>query len=454
MGNPDKINQPNDPKEEKPQHRTSRLSGFYKLDVSERLDKLDEWLPLSNEEKWMLKKETLSLEKANMMIENVIGIFGLPLGLAVNFRINGKDYVIPMAVEETSIVAAAGNMAKLIRENGDLTASSKRAIMEGQIQLFNVDRIETAVKKIEKAKERLLRVANQQDRMLVRLGGGAKDLYCRKISTESGPMLIVHLAVAVVDAMGANAVNTMVETLGPIIAEIAQGELLCQIITNLCDKSLIQARFEIGVDCLAKGDFSGLQVAERIVKEYHFADADPYRAATHNKGVMNGIDGIVIATGNDWRAVEAAAHAYAARTGRYRSLTKYRIEDNKLIGEIELPLAVGVVGGVTRLHPAVEILLKILGKPSRRELAEIMAAAGLVQNFAAVRTLVTEGIQRGHMTLHARNVAYFAGAIGEMAVHVANQMEREGLIRFDRAKEILKNLLVHRQNENGDGEEA
>ena len=440
-----------EPPADKKMQRTSRFPGFYNLDVWERLDKLGDWYPLTTKEKWTLKNETLTAEQADVMIENVIGVFGLPLGVAVNFRINDKDYVIPMAVEETSIVAACSNLAKLIRENGSLTANASHAVMEGQVQLVHPHDIDQAVKDIAEAKERLLLLANKQDRTLVNLGGGARDLYTRRIETESGPMLIVHLAVDVVDAMGANAVNTMVETLGPVLGEIAKAEVVCQIISNLCDKALVKARVELNPACLKSKTFDGLTVADRMVKAYHFADADPYRAATHNKGIMNGIDAVLIATGNDWRAVEAGAHAYAAKTGRYRSLSKYRIEGDKLIGEIELPMAVGVVGGVSKLHPGVGLLLRLMGMPSRRELAEVVATVGLVQNMAALRALVTEGIQEGHMTLHARNVAYSAGAIGDMAIAVANQMIQEGRIRFDRAREILKKMIAHKQDtpENG-----
>ncbi len=440
-----------EPPADKKMQRTSRFPGFYNLDVWERLDKLADWYPLTTKEKWILKNETLTAEQADVMVENVIGVFGLPLGVAVNFRINDKDYVIPMAVEETSIVAACSNLAKLIRENGNLTANASHAVMEGQIQLVHPHDCDQAVKDIAEAKERLLLLANKQDRTLVNLGGGARDLYTRRIETESGPMLIVHLAVDVVDAMGANAVNTMVETLGPVLGEIAKAEVICQIISNLCDKSLVKARVELNCACLKSTTFDGHTVADRMVKAYHFADADPYRAATHNKGIMNGIDAVLIATGNDWRAVEAGAHAYAAKTGRYRSLSKYRIEGDKLIGEIELPMAVGVVGGVSKLHPGVGLLLRLMGMPSRRELAEVVATVGLVQNMAALRALVTEGIQEGHMTLHARNVAYSAGAIGDMAITIANQMIQEGRIRFDRAREILKKMIAHKQDapENG-----
>ncbi len=420
--------------------RSSRLPGFYKRKVADRLDQLDGWGPLSPEEKARLLGQSLPLEKADMMVENVIGTFAMPLGLAVNFRINGQDRLVPMAVEETSIVAAASNSAQLIREHGTLTARCEATVMEGQIQLTDIADIEQAIQRIVESKERLLTLANAQDRMLVSLGGGARDLYCRKIETESGPMLIVHLAVDVRDAMGANAVNTMIETLGPLLADLAKGDLHLQIITNYCDRSLTRARFEVQVDCLQWKNFTGRQVAERLVRAYHFADADHYRATTHNKGVMNGIDGVLIATGNDWRAVEAGCHAYAARSGRYRSLTRYRIEGDQLIGEIELPIAVGLVGGVTKLHPIAAIALKLLGVTRRSELAEVVACAGLLQNFAALRALVTAGIQKGHMSLHARNVACFAGAEGELAVNVAEQMEKEGRVSFDRAKKILEQL--------------
>ncbi|HEY3320119.1 MAG TPA: hydroxymethylglutaryl-CoA reductase, degradative [Planctomycetota bacterium] len=428
------------PKQVTSSGKSSRFPGFYKLSVAERLDKLDAWHPLTPEEKARLRGQSLPLDKADMMIENVVGTFAMPLGVAVNFTINGKDYLVPMAIEETSIVAAAGNSAQLIRENGNLTAKCEATVMEGQIQLTDVPDIAKAINVINEAKARLLGIANEQDRMLVSLGGGARDLYCRKLETEGGPMLIIHLAVDVRDAMGANAVNTMLETLGPLIADMAKGDLHLQIITNLCDKSLTRARFEINVDCLKWSKFTGKQVAERLVRAYQFADADPYRATTHNKGVMNGIDGILIATGNDWRAVEAACHAYAARTGRYRSVTRYHIEGDKLIGEIEIPLAVGMVGGVTKLHPGAAIVLKMMGISKRAELCEVIACAGLLQNLAAMRALVTAGIQKGHMGLHARNVACFAGADGELAVEVAKRLEEEGKVTFDRARQIIEQL--------------
>ncbi|UCE04963.1 MAG: hydroxymethylglutaryl-CoA reductase, degradative [bacterium] len=428
--------------------KSSRFPGFYKHDLSIRLDLLEQWYPLTTKEKWMLKRETLTPELADVMVENAIGVFGLPLGVAVNIKLNDKDYVIPMAVEESSVIAALSNSARLIREHGTLTAEATDPIMISQIQLVNVKDPEKAKKKILNKKKDFLRVANEQDPVLVTIGGGAKDLEPRIIDTLSGPMIIVHLYVDCRDAMGANAVNTMAETLGPILADLVGGEVICQIVSNLSDRRLVRARMELEVDCLARAGFTGEQAAERILKAYHFADADPYRAATHNKGVMNGIDPILIATGNDWRACEAGVHAYAARSGKYKPVSKfYRDESSKLIGEMEIPLSIGIVGGVTSIHPGVKILLKLMKVKTSKELTELAAAAGLLQNFTAIWTLATEGIQKGHMTLHARNVAVFAGAIGEMAIKVANQMAHEGRVRYDRAKQILKHLLIREKQE-------
>jgi len=424
--------------------KNSRLPGFYKLDLSGRLEKLDDWYRLSTSEKWMLKKETLTPELADVMIENAIGVFGLPLGLAVNFRLNDNDYLVPMAIEESSVVAAASNAARLIRANGTLTAEASDPIMISQIQIVDSPDPENAKKRILAKKKDLLKLANRQDPVLIELGGGARDIEVRLLETQSGTMIIVHLLVDTRDAMGANIVNTMAETLGPIIAEIAKGDVICQIVSNLSDKRIVKVKFVLNnVDCLARAGYSGEEAADRLVKAYHFADADPHRAATHNKGVMNGIDGILIATGNDWRAVEAGVHAYAAKDGCYRSVSRYyRDEQRRLIGELEIPMAVGIVGGVTAIHPGVKILLKLMNVETAQELAQVIATAGLIQNFAAIWTLATEGIQKGHMTLHARNVAIFAGAFGEMAIRVANQMAHEGRVRYDRAKQILKSILV------------
>jgi hydroxymethylglutaryl-CoA reductase len=427
--------------------RSSRLPGFYKLDLAQRLDKLDDWKKLSRNEKWMLKKETLTPELADVMIENAIGVFGLPLGIAVNLRLNDKDYLLPMAIEESSVVAAASNAARLIRENGIMVGQATEPIMISQIQIVDVADPEAAKQKILENKERLLSVANQNDFTIVRLGGGARDIEVEILETLSGQMVIANLLVDCRDAMGANVVNTMAENLGPIIAELVDGKVICQIVSNLSDRRKVKVKFELdNVDCLARAGFSGRDAAERLVKAYHFAEADPHRATTHNKGVMNGIDSVLIATGNDWRAVEAGVHAYAAREGRYKPVTQFYFnEAGRLCGEIEIPMAIGIVGGITKIHPGVKILLKMMNVETASELAQVTAAAGLIQNFAAIWTLATEGIQKGHMTLHAKNVAVFAGAIGEMAIKIANQMAHEGRVRFDRARELIKQFMIKEQ---------
>jgi len=402
--------------------RSSRLPGFYKLDLTQRLDKLDDWLKLTRNEKFMLKRETLTPELADVMIENAIGVFGLPLGMAVNLRLNEKDYLLPMAIEESSVVAAASNAARLIRENGNMVGQATEPIMISQIQIVDVADPEAAKQKILGNKKRLLSVANQNDFTIVRLGGGARDIDVEILETLSGPMVIANLLVDCRDTMGANIVNTMAENLGPIIADLVEGKVICQIVSNLSDRRMVKVKFELdNVDCLTRAGYSGRDAAERLVKAYHFAEASPHRATTHNKGVMNGIDGVLIATGNDWRAVEAGVHAYAARDGRYKPVTKFYFNENgKLCGEIEIPMAIGIVGGITKIHPGVKILLKMMNVETASELAQVIAAAGLIQNFAAIWTLATEGIQKGHMTLHAKNVAVFAGAIGEMAIIIAN----------------------------------
>ncbi len=429
---------------EKSTLKSSRFPGFYNLDISQRLDRLDEWHKLSTNEKWLLKKETLTAELADMMIENAIGIFGMPLGLAVNFQLNGRDYIVPMAIEESSVVAAASNAARLIRENGVMTARASDPIMISQIQIVDVADPEKARRQILAEKEKLLNIVNQEDYTIVKLGGGARDLEVNLLDTLSGIMVIVNLYVDTREAMGANIVNTMAEVLGPIIADLVKGTVICRIVSNLSDRRTVCVHFALNnVDCLARAGYSGPEVAQRIIKAYHFAEADPHRAATHNKGVMNGIDGVLIATGNDWRAIEAGVHAYAARNGRYTSVSKFYLDANgQFNGWIEIPMAIGIVGGITHIHPGVKTLLKLMNVDSSAELAQVATAAGLVQNFAAIWTLATEGIQKGHMTLHARNVAVFAGAFGEMAIRIANQMAHEGRVRYDRAKQLLKHFLL------------
>ncbi|RLG03082.1 MAG: hydroxymethylglutaryl-CoA reductase, degradative, partial [Thaumarchaeota archaeon] len=382
--------------------KTSRIPGFYKLTPEERLKKVAEFADLTQEEQDLLRRfGALDERIANRMIENVIGVFQLPLGIAVNFLINGKDYMIPMVIEEPSVVAAASNAARMTRAGGGVYTQSTESLMIGQIQLVGVKDPYGARLEVLRNRDEILELANECDPVLVKLGGGAKDLEARVIETRLGPMLIVHLIVDVKDAMGANAVNTMAEAVAPKLASITGGRFRLRIISNLADRRLVRAWTRIPPEAVG-----GREVAEGIVEAWAFADADPYRAATHNKGIMNGVDAVVIATGNDWRAVEAGAHAYACRLGRYKPLSTWELDEKgNLVGTLEMPLAVGIVGGATRTNPLARISLKILGVKSARELAEIIGAVGLVQNLAALRALAAEGIQAGHMSLHAKNIA-------------------------------------------------
>jgi len=414
--------------------RRSNISGFYKLSIEERLRLLKDFAGLTDEEVNILKKTgALELDSANRMIENVVGTTEFPLGIATNFLINGKDYLIPMAIEEPSVVAAASYAAKLARPKGGFNTNSTEPIMIGQIQLISVNDIEKAAQEILNKKEEIIELANKQDPILIKFGGGVKDVEVRKINTKRGEMLVIHLLVDVRDAMGANAVNTMAEAVAPFLEEITGGKARLRIISNLADRRIARAK------AIWSKDILGEELVEGILDAYAFAEADQYRCTTHNKGIMNGIDAVVIATGNDFRAVEAGAHSYAARNGKYRSLTKYyKNGDGDLVGEIELPVAVGTVGGATRTHPIAKIALKILGVKTAKELGEIIAAVGLAQNFAALRALASEGIQRGHMELHATNIAVLAGAKGDEIDKVAEQMIKEGNINVQRAKEILE----------------
>ncbi|MEM2846794.1 MAG: hydroxymethylglutaryl-CoA reductase, degradative, partial [Nitrososphaerota archaeon] len=383
----------------------------------------------------------LDRETASRMIENVIGTFQLPLGIAVNFLINGRDYMIPMVIEEPSVVAAASNAARMTREGGGVFAQSTESLMIGQIQLVGIKDPHAARLEILRHRDEILEIANEQDPVLVKLGGGARDLEARVLETRLGPMLIVHLIVDVRDAMGANAVNTMAEAVAPRLASITGGRYRLRIISNLADKRLVRAWTRVPPEAVG-----GKEIAEGIVEAWAFADADPYRAATHNKGIMNGVDAVVIATGNDWRAVEAGAHAYACRYGVYKPLSTWEIDEKgNLVGSLEMPLAVGIVGGATRTNPLARICLKILGVKTARELAEVIGAVGLVQNLAALRALAAEGIQAGHMSLHAKNIAVMAGAVGDEIDQVAEIMVREKCVRVDRAKEILEKLRRERK---------
>jgi hydroxymethylglutaryl-CoA reductase len=422
---------------------SSRLVGLYDQPLEERIDRIVQWAKLTEEEAAILRgAEGLDLTRADQMIENVVGLHGLPLGIAVNFVVNGRDVLVPMAVEEPSVVAGASFAAKLTRAGGGFRAITTAPEMIGQLQVLDVADPWSARFDLLAVREELLVLANETDPVIVDLGGGARDLEVRVLErTPVGPMLVVHLIFDCRDAMGANAVNTACETLAPRIERITGGRVGLRILSNLADHRLARARCAVPVDALAFRDFPGERVAQGIVEAWAFAAADPYRATTHNKGIMNGVDAVVIATGNDWRAIEAGAHAYAARSGRYTSLSAWaRDAEGNLVGTLEMPLAVGVVGGATRVHPTARVALKILGVRTARELAEVIAAVGLAQNLAALRALATEGIQRGHMRLHARQVAIAAGATGDEVLQVVERMVAEGHIRSDRAEAILAQL--------------
>lgn len=422
--------------------RSSRVSGFYNWPLAERLEWVACWADLTEEEKAILHDGGLAREQADRMIENVVGRYALPLGIALNFQVNGRDVLVPMAIEEPSVVAGASFAARLVREGGGFRAEASAPEMIGQIQVLDVPDPTVAAAALVTQRDRILARADEVDPVIRQLGGGARDLIVRLFpETPAGPMLILHLIYDVRDAMGANAVNTACEALAPLIEEITGGRVGLRILSNLADRRLARAECTVPVAALAFNGFPGERVARGIVEAWAFAVADPYRAATHNKGILNGIDAVAIATGQDWRAIEAGAHAYAARSGRYTSLSTWGLDtQGNLVGRLELPLAVGTVGGATRAHPAARVALKILGVQTARELAEIMAAVGLAQNLAALRALATEGIQKGHMALHARQVAIAAGAVGEEIEAVAQRMVAEGTIRPDRAEAILGQL--------------
>ncbi len=415
--------------------KSSKVSGFYKLPVEKRLEFVKNFSNLTNDEIKVLSS-CLDINTADRMIENVLGTFELPLGVSVNFRVNGKDYLVPMATEESSVVAAASNAAKMARIHGGFTTESTNPLMIGQLQLLNIDDIAGAAQNILDHKNEILHLANAQDKILVELGGGAKDLEVRILDSPLGKMIVTHLIVDVRDAMGANAVNTMCEAVAPMLQEITNGKVRLKILSNLADKRLVKAKA-----IFDKEKMGGESIVDAFIESYTLASIDPYRAATHNKGIMNGIDSLIIATGNDFRAIEAGAHAYAARNGQYTSLTSYYKDDNgNLVGEIELPLAIGIVGGAASMHPKAKLCRKILGVTTAQELAEIVASLGLAQNFAAIFALSTVGIQKGHMSLHAKNIAVMAGAKADQIDKVAEQMIKEKKIKIDRAKEILEEI--------------
>ncbi len=422
--------------------RTSRIEGFYRLSMAERLRIVKEFGGLTDEEALALTGfGGLDPSVPDKMIENAIGSFQLPLGIAVNFLINGKDYLIPMAIEEPSVVAAASNAAKMARNKGGFFTSSTTPIMIGQVQLTGIKDPSRVKHIILEKKQEVLELANRQDPMLVKLGGGAKDLEVRVINTLRGPNVIVHLLVDVRDAMGANAVNTMAEAVAPLLESISGGRVHLRILSNLASHRLARARA-----IWTKEAIGGEDVVDGVVEAYVFAEADPYRCATHNKGIMNGIDAVILATGNDTRAIEAGAHSYAARAGGYKPLTTFeKTPEGDLVGTIELPMAVGLVGGATKVHPTARACIKLLGVKNAQELGEIVAAVGLAQNFAALRALATVGIQKGHMTLHAKNIVTSVGCPPELVDEVCRIIVSEKKIRMDRAQEVIEELKTKKR---------
>jgi len=407
------------------------------MNIEERVQIISKLSGLTLEDtKLLVSGGGLTLDAADRMIENVVGTMSYPLGVAVNFRLNGRDYLVPMVLEEPSVVAAASNMARLMREGEGIKTSSTDPVMIGQIQVLDVPNIEDAVKSIEDSKTSLLQLANQQDPVLNKFGGGARDIEVRRIVTERGEMLIVHLLVDCRDAMGANTVNTMCEALAPVVENLTGGRVLLRIVSNLADRRLARAEATI-----RKEDIGGEKVVDDIVSAWAFADSDPYRAATHNKGIMNGVIAVALATAQDHRALEAGAHAYAARTGKYRSLSRWhKNSEGDLVGVLEMPMAVGLIGGATRTHPIARLALKIAGVTNAKELGELMVAVGLAQNLGALRALVQEGIQQGHMRLHARNLVVMAGAEGDLIDKAVEALIDSGEIRFDKAQEIVKKI--------------
>jgi hydroxymethylglutaryl-CoA reductase len=416
--------------------KDSRISGFYKLSREDRVKKLKEVTGLGDEDLGpLVDPGEVDLSILDHMIENVVGSMTLPLGIATNFLINDKDYLIPMAIEEPSVVAAASNAARMARGHGGFNATDTGPNMIAQIQAVDVLNPEKAKEKIMERKKELLALANEQDPILVRFGGGAKDLRIRIFDSKVGVMLVTELIVDTRDAMGANAVNTMAEALAPRIESITGGRVILRILSNLAEFRLVRVNATFDKEMLG-----GEEVVNDIIAAWAFAEADPYRCSTHNKGIMNGIDSVVIATGNDFRAIEAGAHSWAAMGG-YSSLTKYeKSQDGHLIGSIEIPMAVGLVGGATKIHPVARACVKILGVETAIELGHIIASVGLAQNLAALRALASEGIQKGHMALHARNVAATAGAHGEQVDIVAEKLVKEKNVKVERAREILEDL--------------
>lgn len=416
----------------------SDISGFYKLSLKERQHLLSRLINLNKDEMKLLQNlGYFSPTQIDTLIENVIGSYQLPLGIAFNFKINQKDYIIPMVIEEPSVIAAASNAAKMARKHGGFTAEKVKSVMIAQIQIAQLKSLTDTKNKLIEHKERILRIANEQDPILNKLGGGAFDFKIRELETRKGDMLVLHLFIDVLDAMGANIVNTMAEAISPYIEKICNGKIYLRIVSNLATHRIARCKATFDKDLLG-----GENVVEGILNAYEFALADPYRATTHNKGIMNGIVALALATGNDTRAIEAGAHAYASLKGDYTPLTEFDIDsEGNLVGQIEVPLALGIIGGMTKIHPMARLAFKILDVKSAEELSQVAAALGLAQNVAALRALASEGIQKGHMALHARNIAKLTGAPDNLIEKVAKILIKDNKIRVDYAKEVLNKLL-------------
>ncbi len=414
----------------------SSIPKFNEKSRDEKLKILESSCGLSKEDLEILKDGGgITYDQASNMIENAIGTVSFPLGIATNFVINGKDYLIPMVIEEASVVAASSKAAKIARKHGGFVMTADESYSIGQIQVVNVD-IQATIPKIMKSAEKIINLANSKSKTLSQMNKGAKEISCKEITSNSGKMLIVELLIDVGDAMGANVTNTMCESVAPLIEEITDGKVILRILSNYSTKRLVR-----GKAIFDKDEIGGEKIVDNIIWAYEFAANDPYRAVTHNKGIMNGIIAVANSTGQDTRAIEAAAHAYASRHGRYASITTWKKDANgNLVGEIELPMSVGIVGGIINIHPMIKICTKILGVKSAKELACIMGSVGLAQNFSAIRALASEGIQKGHMRMHAKNIVASAGIPSEKADEVISIMVKEGNISVTRAKEILKEL--------------
>ncbi|HZS35932.1 MAG TPA: hydroxymethylglutaryl-CoA reductase, degradative [Polyangia bacterium] len=426
---------------------SSRLPGFYKLSMEERRKLLVEKLGLDDASAAQLAGRLLDEETANHMVENVVGVYGLPLGIGLNFQVNGRDFLVPMCVEEPSVVAAASNAAKMVRAGGGFTAEADDPIMISQVQLVNVRDTVHAKKRIEAHASEIVAACDRAYPSLVQRGGGTRGIEVRVLEGKReghAGMLAVHLHVDVRDAMGANLVNTIAESVADRLAELAEAQVGLRILSNLADRRCVRVKARVPVELLANGEFDGACVRDGIVSASRFAELDPYRAATHNKGIMNGVDAVAIATGNDWRGVEAGAHAFAATRGAnggYGPLATWRTgADGALEGTIEMPMAVGTVGGTLRVHPGARLALKILGTERAGELGMVMASVGMASNLAALRAMASEGIQRGHMSLHARSVALHVGAVGEQVETIAAELAELGDVRPERAIAILERL--------------